>query len=84
MKFILNADDFGISEDTVEATIELFEKKELSSATIILSMPGTDQAIKYARKHPEFSFGLHLNIVTDTFERPLLNPKLLPSLTTSD
>ena len=83
MKFILNADDFGISQDTVEKTIELFEKEHLTSATLILNMPGTQKAIEYALTKPQFSFGLHLNFLTDTFEKPILDKKLLPSLTNS-
>ena len=81
MKFILNADDFGISEDTVEETIELFEEGHLTSATIILCMPGTQKAINYALRNPNFSFGLHLNFQADTFEKPILNQKLIPTLT---
>ncbi len=80
MKFILNADDFGISNDTVEKTISLFEEGHLTSATIILSMPGTQKAINYALKNPNFSFGLHLNFHADTFEKPILDKKLVPSL----
>ena len=84
MKFILNADDFGISEDTVEKTISLFEKGHLTSATIILSMPGTQKAINYALKNSNCSFGLHLNFQADTFEKPILDKKLIPSLTTQE
>ena len=80
MKFILNADDFGISEDSVEKTISLFEEGHLTSATIILSMPGTQKAINYALKNPNFTYGLHLNFHADTFEKPILDKKLVPSL----
>ena len=51
---IINADDFGFSENTVEATIKLFELKAISSATIMLSMPGTEFAIDYAKKIHNF------------------------------
>ena len=46
---IVNADDFGLSEETVESTIKLFELNAISSATIMLSKPGTNQAIEYAK-----------------------------------
>ena len=84
MKFILNADDFGISEDTYYATTELFDKGYLSSATIILSMPYSKKAIEYALCHPQFSFGLHLNLITDDIEKPILNKKKIPTLTTDE
>ena len=80
MRFILNADDFGISDDTVKSTISLFNSGHITSATIILSMPGTKKAINYALSNPEFSFGLHLNFHSDTFEKPILDKKLIPSL----
>ena len=81
---IINADDFGFSENTVEATIKLFELKAISSATIMLSMPGTEFAIDYAKKNPQFSFGLHLNLITDDVEKPILQSLDIPTLTTKD
>ena len=44
------------------------ESKVISSATILLSMPGTEIAIDYAKKNPQFSFGLHLNLITDDIQ----------------
>lgn len=81
---IVNADDFGLSEETVESTIKLFELNAISSATIMLSKPGTNQAIEYAKKNPQFSYGLHLNFVRDEDDRPLTHHKEISSLTTND
>lgn len=83
MRIILNADDFGQDEDTVRATVECFERGALTSATIMPKMLATRQAIEYAKKHPEFSFGVHLTFVRETpetVESPLSNPKTIPSL----
>lgn len=63
MKVILHADDFGFDEDTVEATIELLEYGALTSATIMANMPASDMAFKYAKAHPEKSWGVHLTYV---------------------
>lgn len=63
MKVILHADDFGYDKDTVQATIELFECGALTSATIMATMPAADDAINFAAKHPEHSFGIHLTYV---------------------
>lgn len=63
MRVILHADDFGFDKDTTEATIELLERRALTSATIMATMPAADEAIAYAAKHPEFSFGVHLTYV---------------------
>ena len=81
MNIIINADDFGYSADTVESTIKLFEANVISSATIMSSMPGTEYAIDYAKKNPKYSFGLHLNYITDDIEKPILKPSEIPSLT---
>ena len=81
MDIIINADDFGYSEETVESTIKLFETKTISSATIMASMPGTEYAIDFAKSNLNYSFGLHLNFITDDTESPLLDHTKIPSLT---
>ena len=80
MQVILNADDFGSSEDTVAATIGCFEQGALTSATIMPGMPATGQAIAFAREHPEFSFGVHLVVVGDGDERPVAGAENVPGL----
>jgi len=82
MRLIVNADDFGYSEDTVDATIACFEAGGLTSATIMAAMPAAARAIEYARAHPDWSFGAHLTIggSPDGAERPLLDPARIPSL----
>jgi predicted glycoside hydrolase/deacetylase ChbG (UPF0249 family) len=73
----VNADDFGFSDHTVEATIECFKKRVISSATMMPNMPGFEKACEFAVNHPEFSYGLHLCL---TDERPLSKPDQIPSL----
>jgi chitin disaccharide deacetylase len=71
VKIIINADDFGYDSDSVAETISCFERGGLTSATIMANMPGTDDAIDFALKNPQFSFGVHLNWVEG---KPLTNP----------
>jgi predicted glycoside hydrolase/deacetylase ChbG (UPF0249 family) len=80
MDLIVNADDFGASEDTVRATIACFEAGALTSATIMPGMPAARLAFDYARAHPEFGYGVHLTFVTDGVERPLADPAEIPAL----
>ena len=82
MRIIANADDFGLSISTVEATIEGFESGALTSATIMVNLPGTAKALEYAKAHPEFSFGVHLIYCTDDLERPLCPPESIRDLVT--
>ena len=63
MKVILHADDFGFDQDTVKATIELFECGALTSATIMATMPAAEEAMAYAAEHKDFSFGVHMTYV---------------------
>jgi predicted glycoside hydrolase/deacetylase ChbG (UPF0249 family) len=80
MRIVLNADDFGWSDDTVRATIECFEAGALTSATLMTGMPATEAAVDYARSRPDLSFGLHLALVGDGEERPLAPPEAVPAL----
>lgn len=79
-RLILNADDFGWDGDTVAATISAFERGLLTSATIMANTSASDDAIAWAREHPEFGFGVHLVWVGDGPERPLSPPGEVRSL----
>lgn len=80
MRIILNADDFGASDEAVRATIECFEGGGLTSATIMAKMPATAGAIDYAKSHPQFSFGVHLTYTSDGPETPMSDPEDIPNL----
>jgi predicted glycoside hydrolase/deacetylase ChbG (UPF0249 family) len=80
MRIVLNADDFGYSPDTLQATAECFERGHLTSASIMLGMPATEDALAFALAHPEYSYGVHLNFVGDGEERPISAPSDVPSL----
>lgn len=74
---IVNADDFGLNDHTVEWTIKGFECGALSSATIMAGMSATDKAVEYAKVHPQFSFGVHFYLVDET---PMCKPEEIPSM----
>lgn len=76
-KLIINADDFGLDEETVEWTIKGFETGKLTSATIMAGMSGTARAVEFAKAHPQFSFGVHLYLVD---EKPMCKPEDIPSM----
>lgn len=84
MRLIVNADDFGASEETVRATVECFEAAALTSATIMVGMEQTEAAAAYARAHPEHGFGLHLLLVAAGDARPLAGPGSVPALVGED
>ena len=82
MKVILHADDFGFDKDTVQATIECFENGSLTSATIMPTCIAADLALEYAKRHPEFSFGVHQTYVDGL--NPACDAKEIPTLTDED
>ncbi len=84
MRLILHADDFGQSEDSYRATVECFEQGILTSASIMPLMPFSDAAIRFAKEHPEYSYGAHLTFARNTVERPVSDPSKIPHLLDSD
>ena len=74
---VINADDFGLNDHTVEWTIKGFECGALTSATIMAGMPATDKAVEYAKAHPQFSFGFHFYLVDET---PMCKAEEIPSM----
>ena len=84
LQLIVNADDFGQSDDTVDATIECFEAGALTSASLMPGMPATHRALAFAREHPELGFGVHVNLSADPAERPLSDPELVSCLVRED
>lgn len=83
-RLIINADDFGFSEETFEETASCFEHGGLTSATITANMPSAERACAFGAAHPEFSFGVHLMWVGDGVERPLSDPASIPTLIDPD
>ena len=84
LQLVVNADDFGQSDDTVDATIECFEAGALTSATLMPGMPASVRALDFARSHPEHGFGVHLTLSADPARRPLVDPELVPCLVHAD
>jgi predicted glycoside hydrolase/deacetylase ChbG (UPF0249 family) len=80
MKIITNADDFGYDADTARATIECLDSGSLTSASIMVNMPASAEAIAYAKRNPRKSFGIHLTFVTDSVEAPLSPPSSIRDL----
>jgi predicted glycoside hydrolase/deacetylase ChbG (UPF0249 family) len=76
-RIIINADDFGYSAHTVAETIRSFEAGWLTSATMMVGAEAIDVAAAYARRHPQWSYGIHLCL---TDEKPMSRPENIPTL----
>jgi predicted glycoside hydrolase/deacetylase ChbG (UPF0249 family) len=74
-RLIINADDFGISRGVNIGIIEAAVAEVVTSASMIVNLPGFADALDRAQSCPTLSLGLHLNF---TVGRPLTGA---PSLT---
>lgn len=64
---IINADDFGISENVNNAVCEAFKRGVINRTTIMVNMPCCEQAAELAKENGFFdSVGLHINLTEGT------------------
>ncbi len=59
---IVNADDFGLSSGVNQGIIRAFEDGIVTSASLMVQHPAAVEAACYARRHPDLSVGLHLDL----------------------
>ncbi|GGG03711.1 carbohydrate deacetylase [Paenibacillus aceti] len=78
---IINADDFGLSPAVNRGIIEAFQAGGITSTSLMVNMPGFEEAVQLAFSQPALSVGLHFNL---TYGRPVSNPASIPSLVRSD
>ncbi|MCA9408456.1 MAG: ChbG/HpnK family deacetylase [Candidatus Omnitrophica bacterium] len=63
MKYIIQADDFGLTKGITDNILECFDQGALNSTSIFANGHAFDYAIKEYRKRPELRLGIHLNLV---------------------
>jgi chitin disaccharide deacetylase len=59
-KLVINADDFGYSKGVNLGIIEAYKHGVVSSATMMVNMPGAAHAAALALAHPGLGVGIHL------------------------
>ncbi len=62
---IINADDYGLCKSANEAVEELFLNGRLLSSTVMTPCPAADDAMAFAKSHPEFAIGVHLTMTNE-------------------
>lgn len=80
-KLIINADDFGMSNEVNEGTKKGISQGIITSVSVMVNMPHFEDAIKFLKKNPRVSVGLHFNI---TEGKSLLLPKDAKNLIRED
>ena len=76
-RLIINADDLGYSPAVNRAITDLFQAGLVTSASILVNLPHSEEGAQIAARHPRLSVGVHLNLSKGC---PLLPAARLPSL----
>lgn len=80
-QLIVNADDFGASEEVNEAIIRAYKEGVLTSASLMVTGDAFEQAVRLAKENPGLAVGIHLVTVVG---RSLLPKSEIPSLVDED
>lgn len=62
MKLIINADDFGFSESINNGIIDAYKEGLISSTTIMINMPYSEDAILKWKENDSLGLELHINL----------------------
>src|ERR1700680_3490540 len=79
-RLIVNADDFGISEEVNVAIIRAHKEGILTSASLMVTGTAFDHAVRLARENPHLGVGIHLVTVMG---QSALSPSEVSSLVDS-
>ncbi|RMD70078.1 MAG: ChbG/HpnK family deacetylase, partial [Cyanobacteria bacterium J149] len=74
---VVNADDFGYSDEVNEAIIEAHQNGILSSTSLMVTAEKAESAVKLAKENPSLGVGLHLVLCCG---KSALNPEQIPNL----
>ena len=76
-RVIIHADDYGLAPGVNRAIEEGLTSGAIHSASILLGGAHAEPALRWAAAHPEFDFGVHLNVTQGT---PVSGGSWVPSL----
>ena len=62
-KLIINADDLGISKEVNAQIKKCIELGVITSSSLMANAPAFDEGVSIAKKYPQISVGVHLNII---------------------
>jgi predicted glycoside hydrolase/deacetylase ChbG (UPF0249 family) len=62
---IINGDDFGASSGVNRGIIEAYRDGILTSTSLMINMPGAEEAVELSAANPDLSVGLHVNFTNE-------------------
>ena len=77
MKLLINADDLGYTVAINRTIVDLYRQGLLSSCSLLVNMPASQDALTGLRAYPDLGVGVHLNL---TKGNPLLPADQVPTL----
>jgi len=77
IRLIVNADDFGASEEVNEAVIRAFQEGVLTSCSLMVTGEAFNHAVRLTKENPGLAVGIHLVTVMG---RAVLPKSVIPSL----
>jgi len=80
MRIVVNADDFGLSADTVSATVAAIQAGYVTSATLMPDAPASPEAVAFASTTPAVSFGVHLTFCGEGSGQSIAPAEDVPAL----
>jgi predicted glycoside hydrolase/deacetylase ChbG (UPF0249 family) len=66
---VVNADDFGVCSGVNRGIVEAHRQGIVTSASLMVGMPGSEEAARLARESPALSVGLHASFHDEREER---------------
>lgn len=83
---IINADDFGITKGTNEAIVNLFEEKAITSTSIMIPCPDSNEAMEIVSSKGIKNIGIHLTLTSGEkhLYQPVFKESNLNSLITAE
>lgn len=61
-RIIINADDFGLSDSINQGIIKAYREGVLTSASLMVNMPGFENAVNFLKNNSGLDIGLHINL----------------------
>lgn len=83
---IIHADDVGIARSANAATIRSFERRTITSCSVMVPCPDFAAFADWARVHPEADVGVHFTLTSQPSERwgPVAGASRVPTLVDAD